>query len=418
MTFRNSKLNAGTIGGWLLHHDQKLLSSKTVDFESIATAGRSTRLLSAISKEDAWSVDSGRIIELGRNLGIRKHELNGLLDILSSAGLVQVDAKGVTVLGVTQAKLLEHAASIFEAQEPQGLEYAVLALAELGSSSPLRRSDCTEELADTYKLSRVEIDDLFVQSEHIGFVDYEGKGEDRLYFNGSLFKRNHAEKAKKILDHLNDTERKNLLEADERLRERGCLPATSVMRILGEDLWSKLHQIGYFEVSTVSNEFGSTEFTTKPEALTKFVPSGLADMLDDAKALSSSLTFGILASPPERGRIKDPEVLMDIFINRGYVEGWASAIKKDYVPLEKKGVVKTTTSSNGHRLTLLKPEVGNMAKELVLKGNAAKIAAELVVGNRKVGFSGPEALRIQERLKDVPEAKAAAARSLDILRKR
>ncbi len=56
------------IGGWLLHHDQKLLSSKTVEFENIATAGRSARLLSAISKEDQWTVDNDRVIELGRQL--------------------------------------------------------------------------------------------------------------------------------------------------------------------------------------------------------------------------------------------------------------------------------------------------------------------------------------------------------------
>lgn len=412
------RLAKGVIGGWLLHHDQKLLSSKTVEFKNIATAGRSARLLSAISKEDQWTVDNDRVVELGRQLGIRKHELLGLLDILASEGLVQNGSDGVAVLGVTQARLLDHAANIFDAHEPAGLEYAAIDLAERGSTSPVRQADCAEELSDTYRLSGVEIQDLFTQSEHIGFVDYEGTGEDRLYFNGSLFKRDHADKARRMLDNLTEVERRNLLEADERLRLIGCLPAASVRKILGEVLWSKLHQIGYFEVSIVSNEYGSTEFVTKPEALTKFVPSGLADMLDDAKALSSSLTFGILASPPSRGRIQSPEVLMNAFINRGYVEGWASAIKRDYTALERKGVVQVSSSSNGHRLTLLKPEVGTMARELVLKGNAASIAAELIIGNRTTDFAGPETSRTEERRKDIPEAKASAARSLNILRKR
>jgi hypothetical protein len=204
------------------------------------------------------------------------------------------------------------------------------------------------------------------------------------------------------------------------LRISGCLPVLAVQNITGQALWTKLHQIGYFEVSLVSNEFGSTEFVTKPEALTKFVPSGLADMLDEAKALSSSLTFGILASPASRGRIQDPEVLMDVFIGRGYVEGWANAIKRDYTALERRGVVQVTSSANGHRLTLLKPEVGKMARELVLKGNAASIAAELIIGSPTVDFAGPEVKRMdeRERLKNIPEARAAAARSLNILRKR
>ncbi|NTI85651.1 hypothetical protein G6L87_01080 [Agrobacterium rhizogenes] len=417
MTGEN-KLSTGVLGGWLLHHDQKLLNARTTEFENIATAGRSARLLSAISKEDAWTVGNERVVELGRQLGIRKHELPGLLDVLASEGLVQTGDDGVAVLGVTQARLLNHAANIFEAQEPEGIEYAAIDLAERGSTSPVRQADCSEELSDTYKLSKVELQDLFTQSEHIGFIDYEGKGEDRLYFNGSLFKRDHADKARKILDSLTEPERRNLMDADGRLRASGCLPAASVRKIVGEVLWSKLHQIGYFEVSIVSNEYGSTEFVTKPEALTKFVPSGLADMLDDAKALSSSLTFGILASSDARGRIRSPQVLMDAFISRGYVEGWASAIKQDYRALERKGVVQVTSSSNGHRLTLLKPEVGKMARELVLKGNAANIAAELLIGNRTTDFAGPETARTEERRKDVPEAKASAARSLNILRKR
>lgn len=127
------RLAKGIIGGWLLHHDQKLLSSKTVEFENIATAGRSARLLSVISKEDQWTVDNNRVVELGRQLGIRKHELPGLLSVLASEGLVQTGDDGVTVLGVTQARLLDHAANIFDAHEPTGVEFAAIDLAERGS---------------------------------------------------------------------------------------------------------------------------------------------------------------------------------------------------------------------------------------------------------------------------------------------
>ncbi|RWK48822.1 MAG: hypothetical protein EOR45_38165, partial [Mesorhizobium sp.] len=111
-------------------------------------------------------------MELGRQLGIRKHELRGLLDVLVSEGLVQTGDDGVAVLGVTQARLLDHAANIFDAHEPEGVEYAAIDLAERGSTSPVRQADCAEELSDTYRLSHVELQDLFTQSEHIGFVDY------------------------------------------------------------------------------------------------------------------------------------------------------------------------------------------------------------------------------------------------------
>jgi hypothetical protein len=406
----------GVVGAWLLHHDQKLLRSNTTSFENIALAGRAARLLSVISKEEGWSVPQDRVAELARGIGIRRLELPGLLGELQLQGLIETGQTGVTVLGVSQARLLDHAADIFEAHDPDGLERAVIDLAERGSHSPLRRSDCAEELSDTYSLAAPDVDDLFQQSELIGFVDYEGTGHDRLYFNGSLFKRKQAEKAKIVLDSLSADERQKLIEA-EGLFKNGCVPAGQLRMLLGDKLWSKMHQIGYFEVSVVANERGQTEFVTKPEALSKYIPTGLADVLDDAKALASSLTYGIVKSSDVRGRIKDPSVLMNVFVNRGYVEGWADAIRQDYQVLEKRGVVQVTTSSRGNRLSLLKTEVGKMAKDLVLRGDASKTAAETVVGNQATLFFGPETSRLSERKKDVPEIKAAESRSLNILRK-
>ncbi|MCK1418902.1 hypothetical protein IVB55_39445 [Bradyrhizobium sp. CW4] len=405
------------VGAWLLHHDQKLTHSKTTAFESIALAGRSARLLSVITREADWSVSSERVNELANGIGIRKLELPGLLGELERQGLIQQGVSGVSVLGVSQVRLLDHAADIFESQSPGGLERATIELAERGSHSPIRRVDCEEELSDTYRLSSSETDDLFTQSEQIGFVDYESAGTDRLYFNGSLFKRDQAQKAKRVLESLNATEQQRLLEADALLNKAGCVQASELRTLLGETLWSKMHQIAYYEVSVVANEKGQTEFVSKPESLAKYIPNGLADVLDDAKALASSLTYGIVKSGDARGRIKDPSTLIDVLVNRGYVEGWASAIRQDYQVLERRGVVQVTSSSRGNRLTLLKTEVGEMAKDLVLRGDASRTAAEMLIGTQATAFHGPEASRYLERKKDIPEAKAATSRALNILRK-
>src|SRR4051794_3231141 len=123
-------------GAWLLHHDQKLSNAKTTEFENIATAGRASRLLSAISREIEWEVPIDRVNELARGNGIRRHEVRGLLDALSEQGLLDVGATGVSVLGVSQSRLLEHAADLFEAQTPERSERAVLDLAEMASRKP------------------------------------------------------------------------------------------------------------------------------------------------------------------------------------------------------------------------------------------------------------------------------------------
>jgi hypothetical protein len=336
---------------------------------------------------------------------------------LVAIGVVDQGKEGISVLGISQANLFQHASDLFEGQNPNGIERATLDLADKASDSPLEEQEIAAELADLHKLSKAEQSDLIHLSKQIGFVDHEGVGNRTLLFNGSLFKRENAEKSRIILDGLTDVERQNLLEADAKLTNSGCLPEETISTILGPQLWSKLHQIGYYQVSMVTNERGSTQFVTKPSALVKYVPGGLADMHDDAKALASSLTYGILKSSSIRGQITMPDKLMNALINRGYVEGWAQAIKQDYQPLERRGVVRVTSSSAGNRLTLLKPEVGKMARELILRGDASEAVAKATLGQQAGKFVGPEQARTAERLKDVPETVRAASMALDSLRK-
>lgn len=85
--------------------------------------------------------------------------------------------------------------------------------------------------------------------------------------------------------------------------------------------------------------------------------------------------------------------------------------------LERRGVVATSTTERGYKLTLLKPEVGRMAQDLILKGDATEATTCAVVGDRPVTFSGPEVARMAERLKDIRESKRAASSALDALRK-
>jgi hypothetical protein len=370
-----------------------------------------------VSKEFAWTVSDDRVQALATANGIKKHEVPGLVGELQSAGLVDRSSGGIAVLGVTQANLFQHANAVFEQQEPSSLERAALDLAERASDRPLEEKETSEELADVHKLSKAEKEDLISLSKTIGFVDHEAAGGETLLFNGSLFKRDHVAKSRAVLDTLTATERQNLSDADQRLSTMGCLPEELIRQVLGEPLWSKLHQIGYYQVSTVTNERGNTTFVSKPAALVKYVPGGLGDMHDDAKALASSLTYGILKSNKERGKIMTPDRLMGALIGRGYVEGWAHAIVQDYQVLERRGVVATSKGPQGYRLTLLKTEVGQMAQDLILKGDATEATTCAIVGQQPVTFAGPEVARTAERLKDIPETKRAASSALDALRK-
>ncbi len=413
----SKQLLPAVTGAWLVHHEQKLSAVKVAGFDATISAGRTTRVLSLITREEQWSVPLERVEALAKSNQINRLELRASLNLLQEQGLVDQTEKSVAVLGVTQSKLLTHAATIFEAERPDNGELAAIALAEMASTAPLKKIDCAEQIGDQFKLSCRDVDDLFEQAEEIGFIDYDGSGQGKLYFNGSLFRRDMASKASLILSSLKPEEQERLAQAEALLSKSGCVLKSKLVDILGNALWGKLHQIGFYDVSTVSNDSGDTEFVSAPGALSKYVPDSLADMLDDAKALASSLTYGISMSSPARGRIQNPSVLISMLISRGYVEGWASAIAADYQVPEQRGVVQVTSSEKGHRLTLLKKEVGEMARALILQGDASQDTVRLVASGAAKSYRGPEVARVAARKPFVGASSRTVRSTLDMLRK-
>jgi len=413
----SKSLPPSVTGAWLVHHEQKLSAVKVAGFDATISAGRTTRVLSLITREEGWEIPLKRVDALAKANQINRLEVKAALRTLGDQGLIDVTESGVAVLGVTQSSLLTHAATMFEGEKPDNIERASIALAEMASDAPLKKSECAEEIADLYKLGSKDVGELFEQAEQIGFVDYEGAGTDKLYFNGSLFRRDMANKAATILKSLKSDEQERLAAAEALLSKSGCVLKAILVGILGEPLWGKMHQIGFYDVSTVSNNAGDTEFVSLPGALSKYVPDSLADMLDDAKALASSLTYGIAISDPARGRIQMPSVLLSTLVSRGYVEGRASAIAADYHVPEQRGVVRVTSTDKGYRLTLLKKEVGEMARALILEGDASKVAVGLVASGTANAYRGPELSRVAARKSFVGSSNRTVRSTLDILRK-
>jgi hypothetical protein len=411
------QLPPAVTGAWLVHHEQKLAAVNVAGFDATVSAGRTTRVLSLITREEQWEVPMERVEALAKANQINRLELKASLATLKEHGLVDTTQQAVMVLGVTQSSLLTHAATMFDAESPDCTERAAIALAEMVSNEPLKRSDCAEEIGDNFKLAAKEVNELLEQSEGIGFIDYDGGGDDKVYFNGALFRRDMASKAALILQSLKQDERDRLAQAEALLARSGCILKSNLMSVLGPALWGKLHQIGFYDVSTVSNDAGDTEFVTLPGALSKYVPESLADMLDDAKALASSLTYGIAVSDPVRGQIQLPSILLSRLINRGYVEGRAPAIASDYHVPEQRGVVQVTQTNRGYRLTLLKKEIGEMARALILQGDASEVAAGLVASGAAKAYRGPEVARVAARKPFVGASNHTVRSTLDILRK-
>lgn len=402
-----------TQGAWLLHHARKLQATTNQDFDSIAFAGKSGTLLSAISAERQSVVTQQRLEALARANHISpKTELPAIVAELARQKLILPGSGGVEVLGLTGHSVLEHTSRIFDESSHEAHEEAVIFVSEIASETPTTDKAIAEVVSDNLKLSRKEVGDTLDLATNIGFFDSEPiSAQEKLLFNGNLFRRDDARKVNAILSTLKAPEAALLTEVNQKLQETGCLPLETVKRILGQDLFARLHSIGLFDVSVVGNDQGKSYFVTRPAAFSKFSNSIADDALDLAKALVASLTYGMTVSSYYRGRIQMVSALMNKLI-AGHSVGPATAIGSDYQALELKGVVAVTPADNGmFSMRLLKPEVGRLALAVIEDGDITAESVSHIPGARITEYIAPELNREVQR-KNATEAVKLKARNL------
>src|ERR1044071_1769568 len=103
-------------------------------------------------------------------------------------------------------------------------------------------------------------------------------------------------------------------QADDQLRKAGCIAVSDLERLLGNALFDKLNSISMYDVIVVSNDQENVAFVTRPAAFSKYGTGLIDDGLDLAKALVSSLTYGLTRSEPGRGRIRHIDALLNKLI--------------------------------------------------------------------------------------------------------
>ena len=218
-------IQARSKGAWVVHHGQK--TSATVngaaEFPALDAAGKAASLLSQLAATDQTTINKSRVDALAKAAGLNPRiELPELLKILERRRVIDRSATGdVEVLGLTSGATVQHAAEIFEEQNPTPEELASIALAELTSIAPVPHDRTNEFLSDEFNLPSARTKDLLVRSEIFGFVDAEGQDTDKLYFNGNLFRRDNLTKVKRVLDSLSPVDRAKASELDELLGRRG-----------------------------------------------------------------------------------------------------------------------------------------------------------------------------------------------------
>jgi len=402
-----------TQGAWLLHHGRKLQATTNQDFDAIAFAGKGGTLLSAISAEHQGVVTQKRLEALARANHISpRTELPAIVAELSRQRLVAPGENGVEVLGLTGHSVLEHTARIFDESDHEAHEDAVILASDLASENPITDKAAAEFLSDEFRLSGKEVGDTLDLAGKIGFFDSEPISDrEKLLFNGNLFRRDDARKINAVLSSMKAGEAKLLADVNTKLQETGCLPLAAVEKMLGKELFARLHSISLFDVSVVGNDQGKSYFVTRPAAFSKFTQSIADDALDLAKALVASLTYGMTVSSYYRGRIQMVSKLMGKLI-AGHSVGPATAIGNDYQALELKGVVKVTPAEGGmFTMKLLKPEVGRLALAVIEEGDITAQDVMQLPGAKVTEYVAPEANREVQR-KNSTEAVRLKARNL------
>lgn len=397
------KLQAETLGAWVVHHGRKLQSDQRgpAEFSAIDGAAKGSLLLAGMASSDKADLSAKEVAVLAQTASLNpKTELGYYLEMLRKRQLIDVTSSGaVSVLGVSSRKVLQESAAIFESMTPTTEERAAIDLAEEASATPRLQIHERKRLSEQFSMQLGDVDELLRRSVEIGFVDVEKDGAERLLFNGNLFRRDSVTKSKHVLDSLTASERDRIAQVTSVLASSGCVDRNQVRKLLTDPLFEKLLAAGFYDVNVVSNNEGEHAFVTTPWAFHKFVDPMVDDAFDLAKALVAALTYGIAKSDPGRGRIVLPSVLLNKLVS-GQEVGPATAIGQDYKVLELRRVIKLRSAGRGmYFMRLLKRDIGEIAQQVLTRGGASDQVLGSIPSAAMTGYSGPEESRTNFRRK-------------------
>lgn len=413
--------NKEITGAWIIHHGRKLVldANGPAEFPAIDEAAKAATLLTKLGQERQAKLAKREVQAIAVASGLNpRHELTGLLQVLEKKRLIDQSDDEISILGVTSRGSLGHAADMYHDAEPTPYEEASITLAEIASVAPVRRSDVVEQIGDQHSLSTTQVADFLDRAEAIGFVDKEGAGDDRLLFNGNLFRRDSVAKTQKVLTSLTGEEQKGVAEIGEQLSKSGCMTATRVEKVLSKPLFEKLIAAGLYDLNQVTNERGSHVYVTAPSAFHKFVDPMVDDCFDMAKSLVAALTYGMNSRSASQGRISMLPTLLGKLI-AGNEIGPATAIGQDYRVLEVNRVVKLRADQHyGNRfyMKLLKKEVGQIALHVLTQGNAYAQTLTDLSSAPMSGYVGPEESRTSVRRTQSPMSKRTTRDVLEAVR--
>jgi len=242
-------LDSRTKGAWIIHHANKLQRvDGLTDFEKVYAAGKCGKMMSGLASDEESTLPLDTVKAIAKGLGITTElELPAILSTLKEYRLIDLSSKEVNILGLTTDSVLKHTTDIYDGKSPTKAENASIDLAEMVSESPKYEKEAIEYLGDIHKLSKSDSDDLFRLAEECQFIDFENiEKQNKLYFNGNLFRKENSSKLKEVFNSISAQEATKINEVDEILRQSGCMLKEEVVKVLGQNTFKKLAAIGVY----------------------------------------------------------------------------------------------------------------------------------------------------------------------------
>lgn len=349
-------MSFGELGAWIttsykVMKEYNLNEAVFDPYEATILAAKAGLLLSPVRRLDRIEQEQ---FDVFRSLsGLKPMESVVVLKNLKALDYLQVEwdpagsqespVKAVKAVAKTKMQVLEAIGELFVELNPSAVAKASLAALHGTLHLPIPQDQLVSSLVTAGLNER----DVKKAIEHLVSISLLSRTLDQesgspLLFNPMVFKKN-AQDVFSAINGLGTNQRQNALDVIQWVKDNPGIP---IPDRYPKEVIDLLVSCGLIDVSVISVVGGTVNqaFPTMPALWAAQGVNELGgDIVDDAKALLNSFRFGEIFSTSGRGKIFDPEILVDRLISRGQV-GPCTAIGQDYpLPLAR-GIVSIVES--------------------------------------------------------------------------
>jgi hypothetical protein len=388
------------------------VSPATALFDATSRAGQAMDLALRIRRHGRLAAP--QLLAYAELTALRESDLRlWCLPALERAGLAEVvrDTAGAIIeleeqVGVA-APVLEQAAGIWEAFEPNSRERCAISSSDHLSFAPMTESDHRAMLAAEGFEESVQ-DRALRALAGVGILRRERSialGEDVLY--SPYVWGTEAVNIAEFMRRLPPNERQMLAQLSRAAAER---PGSSVDALADNTrLLGGAQKVGLIDAArVVTTAGGERDFAFSP-SLERMLSGGATDVSHERKLFVAHILYGHRYASWGHGRIQDPLLLVRRLIERGAV-GPATSIGKEYPLLEAQGIVRVRKQDDGRAwLHLVKKDVAEDSLELLRQALAGDEETGSEAGVRALWLPGtfktPEQNR--HRIAEIPQSAEA-----------